>query len=124
MAAPGFMAMAFAMVSMPAAAAHSHTLFTPALVPLGDNLLDCYVMNVSDRAREASIEVLNRHGVVLRALPVNLSPGEEKALTAVAGLSPRYCKFIVEGRPADFRVHASIFVRQDIVGSVSALPVE
>jgi hypothetical protein len=124
LAVTAFMALAFATLSTPAAAAHSHTLFTPPLVPQGHNLLDCYLMNVSDKAREASIEVLNQYGVVLRVLPVNLAPGEEKAATVVAALSPRYCKFIVEGRPADFRVHASIFVREDMVGAVSALPVE
>ena len=35
-AAAGFMAVAFAVISTPAAAAHSHTLFTPPLVPQGD----------------------------------------------------------------------------------------
>jgi hypothetical protein len=38
-----------------AAAAQAATLFTPPLVPLGTNQLDCYLVNVSDQIRTATL---------------------------------------------------------------------
>jgi|GEM_PF-5304033 len=106
-----------------AGATQAATLFTPPLVPEGGNLLDCYVVNVSGKERAVTIVVLNREGeAVLPPVEVTLNPGEEKVATAPAGLSPRYCKFDVEGGRSFFR--ASVLVREPDVGSISALPAE
>ena len=43
-----------------AGATHAATRFTPPLVPGGANQLDCYLVNVSDKLREAVIPVLDR----------------------------------------------------------------
>jgi hypothetical protein len=105
-----------------AGSTHAATLFTPALVPLGDNQLDCYLVNVSDQVREATIEVRNRDGEVLKSVDVTLSPGAEDVATVEASEAPRYCKFVVDGGKNHFR--ASILVRKDGEGSISALSAE
>jgi hypothetical protein len=110
-----------------AGAAHATTLFTPPLVPEGTNLLDCYIVNVSDKERVVTITVLNREGeAVVVPLDVTLQPGEEKVVTAPASEepsdAPRYCKFIVEGLRSNYR--ASVLVREPGRGSISALPAE
>jgi hypothetical protein len=98
------------------------TLFTPRLVPEGDNQLDGYLVNVSDQLRAATIEALNRAGTVKASVSVTLSPGEEKVATVPASDEPRYCKFVVEGARVNFP--ASVLVRQEGVGSISALPAQ
>jgi hypothetical protein len=98
------------------------TLFTPPLVPEGQNVLDCYLVNVSDQERQATIEVLNQDGTPLNSVGVTLNPGAEAVATVPASASPRYCKFQIEGTRLHFR--ASILVRQPGVGSISALPAE
>lgn len=95
------------------------TLFSPPLVPLGSNQLDCYLVNVSDKERKATIQALDAQGVALKTVPVILAPGTEFVATVEAEEEPRYCKFIVDGPRGAFR--ASVLVRQDGVGSVSAL---
>jgi hypothetical protein len=105
-----------------AGAAHTATLSTPPLVPDGENELDCYLVNVSDKRREATIEVLNRDGAVLKSVDVMLDPGAHAMATALANELPRYCEFTVEGGRPYFR--ASILVRQPGTGSISALPAE
>jgi len=103
-------------------AIHAATLFTPPLVPGGDNQLDCYLVNVSDTLRKATIEVLNRDGEVLKSVDVELYPGAEEVATVEADELPRYCKFVVDGDKDQFR--ASILVRKDSDGSISALSAE
>jgi hypothetical protein len=104
----------------------SAVLFTPPLVPEGQNLLDCYLVNVGEKAREVTITALNRDGGEVDSLDVTLQPGSERVVTAPASDSPekapRYCKFTVEGRAAEFR--ASILVREPGRGSISALAAE
>jgi hypothetical protein len=75
-----------------AGAAYAVTLFTPPLVPNGNNQLDCYLVNVSDRVREATIEVRNRDGEVLKSVAVTLDPGTEEVASVEADEQPRYCK--------------------------------
>lgn len=108
-------------------AAQAATLFTPPLVPDGVNQLDCYIINVSDKERTVTIEVRNREGeTVLPPVTVTLQPGEERVAVApasdVPSDAPRYCKFIVEGNPSNYR--ASVLVEEPGVGSISALPAE
>jgi hypothetical protein len=103
-------------------AAHAATLISPPLVPEGDNVLDCYLVNVSNQAREVTIQVFNREGEVVTTVETTLDPGQEDVARATADLLPRYCKFIVKGKRADFR--ASILVRQAGVGAISALPAQ
>ena len=98
------------------------TLFTPPLVPEGENQLDCYLVNVSNKLREATIQVLNRDGEVLLSVDVALNPGAEEVATVVANELPRYCKLVVDGGKNHFR--ASILVRKDGDGSISALSAE
>ena len=105
-----------------AGAAHAATFSTPPLVPDGENQLDCYLVNVSDKRREVTIEVLNRNGAVLKSVDVILYPRAEAVATVLASDLPRYCEFIVEGERSHFR--ASILVRQQGVGAISALPAE
>lgn len=102
--------------------AHATTLFTPPLVPDGDNQLDCDLLNVSGQTRSATIQVLTREGVVLESVDVTLHPGTEAVASVLADEQPRYCKFAVEGNKLHFR--GSIVVRQPGVGSVSALSAE
>ena len=110
-----------------AGAVHAATLFTPPLVPEGNNLLDCYLTNVSDKTHAVTIEVLNREGdAVVPTVEATLNPGEERVATAQASDSPtdapRYCKFVVEGGRTNYR--ASALVREPGRGSISALAAE
>ncbi|HEV8579076.1 MAG TPA: hypothetical protein VGX68_08320 [Thermoanaerobaculia bacterium] len=98
------------------------TLFSPPLVPEGNNVLDCYLVNVSNQAREVRIQIFSREGDVIETVKTTLEPGEEDVARAGANLLPRYCKFVVAGKKTDFR--ASVLVRQDGVGAISALPAE
>lgn len=63
-------------------------LFTPPLVPEGQNLLDCYLVDISQRRREATIEVRNRDGGSVASLTVVLDPGAERVVTSPATDSP------------------------------------
>ncbi len=102
--------------------AQAATLFTPPLVPEGENQLDCYLVNVSNKTRAARIESLNRMGDLKGFADVILNPGEERVVTVPASDEPRYCRFIVEGGRAQYR--ASVLVRDPNAGSISALPAE
>ena len=101
-------------------AVEAATLVSPPLVPEGTNFLDCYLVNVGEKARPVTIQVFSREGVVVKAVETTLDPGEEDVARATSDENPRYCKFIVKGSARDFR--ASILVRQDGVGAISALP--
>jgi hypothetical protein len=93
-------------------------LFSPPLVPLGDNQLDCYLLNVSDEVRRATIVVLNREGeAVVDPVSVTLQPREERVATAEVNVEPRYGMFVVEG--AHFHYRASVLVRKGGEGSIS-----
>src|SRR5262245_4671583 len=72
--------------------AHAAILFSPPLVPEGDNVLDCYLVNVSNQAREVTIQVFNRDGEAVKTVETTLDPGQEDVARATADLSPRYCK--------------------------------
>jgi len=96
------------------------TLFSPPLVPEGDNFLDCYLVNVSNAPRDVTIQVFNRDGVAVETVETTLAPGQEDVARALSNQNPRYCKFEVEGKKSYYR--ASILVRQDGVGAISALP--
>jgi hypothetical protein len=116
---------AFALV-IAARAAQADTLFTAPLFPDGDNLLDCYVVNVSYKTRDVLIQVFNRDGDPLATVPATLDPGQERVATVQANtdpaLAPRYCKFEVEGGRSHYR--ASALVRELGRGSISALSAE
>jgi hypothetical protein len=84
--------------------------------------LHCYLVNASDKLREATIQVLNRDGEVLKSVDVGLDAGAEEVATVEANELPRYCKFVVDGTKNHFR--ASILVRKDGDGSISALSAE
>jgi hypothetical protein len=105
-----------------ASSASAVTLFSPPLVPDGDNVLDCYLVNVSNQARGVRIQIFNREGDVIETVETTLQPGQEDVARANADQLPRYCKFVVNGKKTDFR--ASVLVRQDGVGAISALPAE
>ena len=99
------------------------TLYTPPLFPDGDSQIDCYLLNVSDQVRQATIEVFNRDGEsLLPPVEVTLQPGTEEVASVQASENPRYCKFVVEGARAHYR--ASILVRKPGYGSISALAAE
>lgn len=110
-----------------AGAAESATLFTPPLVPDGNNVLDCYLSNISTKTRQVTIHVFNRLGEdVVEPVSAMLNPGEERVATAAASddpsEAPRYCKFVVEGSRTDYR--GSALVRKEGEGSISAIAAE
>jgi len=113
-------------IGMPSAASldkgQTTTLFTPPLVPLGKNELECYLVNVSDKTREVTIQAFTRDGVGLEPVKTTLKPGVEGVAKASADQTPRYCKFVVAGKRSDFR--ASILVFDPNAGSISALSAE
>ena len=100
--------------------ANAATLVSPPLVPEGTNFLDCYLVNVGTKPRAVTIQVFSREGVAVTTVETTLDPGEEDVARAQSDQLPRYCKFIVKGSAKEFR--ASILVRQDGVGAISALP--
>ena len=53
-------------------------------------------------------------------ITTTLGPGQEDVARAAADLLPRYCKFTVQGKSRNFR--ASVLVRDETVGAISALP--
>lgn len=97
-------------------------LFSPPLVPDGDNVLDCYLVNVSNQSRNVTIQVFNRAGVAITTVTTTLAPGQEDVARAESSLQPRYCRFDVDGKRSHFR--ASVLIRQDGVGAISALSAE
>jgi hypothetical protein len=103
-------------------AAAADVLFSPPLVPEGQNTLDCYLVNVSNAPRQVKIEVFSRDGNVVKGgtITTTLGPGREDVARATADLLPRYCKFTVQGKRQNFR--ASVLVRDETVGAISALP--
>lgn len=103
-------------------AVQAATLISPPLVPEGTNFLDCYLVNVGAKARPVTIQIFNREGAVIKSVELTLDPGQEDVARAQSDELPRYCKFIVKGSAKDFR--ASILVRQDGVGAISALPAQ
>jgi hypothetical protein len=102
-----------------AAPANTTTLSTPPLVPLGSSQLDCYIINVSDRARWVSIEALNKQGEVVARWSELLAPEHEAVAISPAADGPRSCRFVVEGLGKHFRASGLVVVPN--VGSVSAL---
>ena len=116
----GKLALAVILVLVATGTGHAVTLFSPPLVPEGDNFLDCYLVNVSEVPRDVTIQVFSRDGVVVETVETTLDPGEEDVARALSSQNPRYCKFVVEGKKSYYR--ASILVRQDGVGAISALP--
>ena len=98
------------------------TLFTPPLVPDGNNQLDCYIINVSNKPRFVFIEALTKQGDVVAHWRENLAPGHEAVAIANAADGPRSCRFAVEGAGKHFR--ASGLVVMPGVGSISALTAE
>jgi hypothetical protein len=111
-----------AVIAWTGAAAAADVLFSPPLVPEGQNTLDCYLVIVSDAPCRVKIEVFNRAGDVVEGgrIVTVLGPRQEDVARAAADLLPRYCKFTVQGKGRDFR--ASVLVRDDAVGAISALP--
>jgi hypothetical protein len=98
-------------------------LVSPPLVAEGSNVFDCYLVNVGrGRPRAVTIEVFNREGQVVQTVKTTLGPGEEDVARATPDLLPRYCRFTVPGDRRNFR--ASVLVRQDGVGAISALPAD
>ena len=101
-------------------AAHAATLITPPLVAEGDQLLDCYLINVGRFAREVTIEVLNREGEVVATVETELEPFEEDVARTTSDDGGRVCRFTGRGSKSQYR--GSILVRQEGVGAISALP--
>lgn len=99
---------------------HAAVLISPPLVAEGERVLDCYLVNVGSVARQVKIEVLNRKGKVVKTVRTTLGPYEEDVARAESGLLGRICRFTVPGDKSEYR--ASILVRQNGVGAISALP--
>jgi hypothetical protein len=101
-------------------AAQAATLITPPLVAEGDQVLDCYLINVGRVAREVTIEVLNREGEVVATVETELEPFEEDVARTTSDDRGRVCRFTGKGSKSQYR--GSILVRQEGVGAISALP--
>ena len=111
---------ACATLLMPGAAAAADILITPPLVAEGEQVLDCYLVNVSKKIRRVQIEVLSRDGEVVESVVTNLGPFEEDVARSTSDQLGRVCRFTVGGRADQYR--GSILVREDGVGAISALP--
>jgi hypothetical protein len=103
-----------------AGGAHATTLVSPPLVADGENVLDCYLVNVGTKPRTVVIHVVARDGSEIETVTTTLGAGEEDVARATADQLPRYCRFDVDGPKSAFR--ASVLVRQEGVGAISALP--
>src|SRR5262245_28932073 len=67
-----------------AGAVKSAMLFTPPLVPYRENVLVCYLSNISTNTRQVTIHVFNRLGEdVIDPVLAKLNPGEERLATAM-----------------------------------------
>jgi len=110
--------------------AQGATLFTPALnVPLGENSLECHIVNVSTQDRTVTILALDFDGVALQTVgPFTVEPGRNRFVSAPATVIndvnnfPRYCKFIVEGGKTNYRASACVF--QSLVGCIATIPAD
>jgi len=116
------LALAAVVLASAAGAARADTLFSPPLVADGTNFFDCYLVNVSLKPRKVRIDVISREGDVVESVETTLGPGQEDVARATSDLRPRYCKFVVQGAKQLYR--ASVLVRQDGVGAISALPAQ
>jgi hypothetical protein len=96
------------------------TLFTAPLVPADAGVLDCYLVNVSNKTRDVTIRILRRDGTEVDAQDFTLAPLTERVVTAPASEEPRFCQFIVAGSKSNYR--GSALVREAIIGTMSALP--
>jgi hypothetical protein len=94
-------------------------LISPPLVAEGKRVLDCYLVNIGDKKRKVTIEVLNREGDVVHTVETTLDPFEEDVARTESKLEGRVCRFIVEGKKSQYR--GSILVRESGVGAISAL---
>lgn len=94
-------------------------LTTPPLVPDGTSQFDCYIFNVSDKARDVLIEALDKQGNVVADWSETLEPSHEAVAIAGADKAPRACRFVVEGQAKHFRASGLVVVPG--IGSVSAL---
>jgi hypothetical protein len=112
--------LACAALLLPAAAAKAAVLITPPLVAEGEQVLDCYLVNVGRVAREVRIEVLNRDGEVVETVETELGPFEENVARTTSDQVGRVCRFTVTGRKSQYR--GSILVREEGIGAISALP--
>ncbi|HMR34292.1 MAG TPA: hypothetical protein PKA09_25270 [Geminicoccus sp.] len=101
------------------AAADAAVLLSPPLVAEGSRVLDCYLVNVGSVARSVKIEVLNRAGTVVKTVNTTLDPFEEDVARTTSAQQGRVCRFTVPGDKNQYR--ASILVRQNGVGAISAL---
>jgi hypothetical protein len=105
---------------MSGTAAAAAELITPPLVAEGDQVLDCYLINVGRVARAVTIEVLNRDGEVVATVETALEPFEEDVARTTSDEAGRVCRFTGRGSRSQYR--GSILVRQEGVGAISALP--
>ncbi len=97
----------------------SAELISPPLVAEGKRVLDCYLVNIGDKKRKVTIEVLNREGEVVHTVKTTLDPFEEDVARTESKLEGRVCRFIVEGKKSEYR--GSILVRENGIGAISAL---
>jgi hypothetical protein len=95
-------------------------LFTAPLVPADAGVLDCYLVNVSNKTRDVTIRILRRDGTEAGSQDFTLEPLTERVVTSPASEEPRYCQFVVEGSKSNYR--GSALVREPITGTQSALP--
>ena len=100
--------------------AAGEVLISPPLVAEGERVLDCYLVNVGQVAREVKIEVLNREGQVVKRVRTTLAPYQEDVARTESADLGRICKFTVPGKKREYR--ASILVRENGIGAISALP--
>lgn len=113
------LALSFGALVASSGSAAAATLISPPLVAEGTNVLDCYLINIGPVTRQVVIEVLNREGNVVKRVRTELAPFEEDVARTTAAERGRVCRFIVPG--SRFQYRASILVRQEGVGAISAL---
>ena len=81
---------------------------------------------MSKKTQDVVIQVFNERVACWEAVSCNTGPGGREGRDLRASEdpneAPRYCKFALDGKKADFR--ASILTRTPGFGSISALPAQ
>jgi hypothetical protein len=104
----------------PAAGAEAATLFSAPLNNATGFVYRCFVLNISNQARDVTLEIISVAGIT-QAGPsaIELSPGVGVSLISDSGAFS-YCKLTVEGAKSNVR---ATFTVEENVGGGDALTI-
>jgi len=90
-------------------------MYTPALYAKPAQFLECRIVNVSGVAQDVTVTAHTSTGAVgAGPSPQTLAPGEAGGFSTSGANANLYCKFVVNAKPANFRVSIDII---DVVGT-------